>query len=328
MASAQRQLQALAASLPSDAYARPPLTGDPTTIPQSELIAKGYPLRPDPNLAPDKYQSWLSQASRPVVVVPPHLVARPDRHSSVTDTTRSNWSGDVLSGAAAPYIEVEGVWNVPQMTPGNPWSASNYGVSCSWVGLGGFGTNNLVQGGTESDEYAELDPTGYQNYAYYADYYPWVEWANGEGQVSFSFGINPGDVVYASSWVGDSYGNNVSTGNYSWLYMYNETQFTSTTVSTEAAAGSTFDGSTAEWILENTEKCTWYFGWTCTDTGDLANYGTMYMNTADAMTSDYNYHSWNTDNSYLVNMVDYNVMSSVVIDNPSDSLLFTWDSRY
>lgn len=330
LGSSQPTLQALAAILPVDAYARPALVGDPMTFSQAELISNGYPPRPDPVASPDAYKTWSEAASRPLTIVPAHIINRPDRRSASQIRIQSDhWSGELLHGAALPYMESEGEWNVPRVIPGQVFTETNDGVSCEWVGLGGFGTQSLVQGGTESDQSYSFGVGGV--YTYYASYYPWVEWWP-SNQVSFSFGISPGDLIFALSWVGDQNARQNINGTYSWLQMSNYTRGTVTMVSTPAPAGTVFDGSTAEFILEDTGECTWFFGWTCTTTGTLVNFGSATMINRYAFGSDYSVHTDLTDDSYLIRMLSDsgNLMANTTLNlpgHPNNILNFQWYSK-
>ena len=85
----------------------------------------------------------LAGTSLPAAALAPDrfepVVAAPATQSS------TNWSGYAASGGT--YTAVSGTWVIPQITPDG-----SSGASAAWVGIGGFGTRDLIQAGTEEFE--------------------------------------------------------------------------------------------------------------------------------------------------------------------------------
>ena len=133
------------------------------------LASLGYPPRPDATASPDRYAKWLDRVSRPVTLLPPHLVSNPNitrRRRGVetgveanTLETTNNWSGQELRYKSNSYFEIDGDWNVPSVV-GEVGKAT---YSTMWIGMDGDSNNpldpkagnDLVQVGTEQD-YSDL----------------------------------------------------------------------------------------------------------------------------------------------------------------------------
>lgn len=85
------------------------------------------------------------------------VATSPPLVSPATAVESTNWSGYVDTGPRADFTEVSASWTVPRVSP----SLAAY--SASWVGIDGFGNDNLVQVGTEQD----WDVHGVVYYAWY-----------------------------------------------------------------------------------------------------------------------------------------------------------------
>jgi hypothetical protein len=94
-------------------------------------------------------------------LVPEFIPARPGQPLPLRDATAysGNWSGWVVRPGVA-ITGVQSVFLVPRATVRPP------GFSASWAGIGGYGTHDLIQAGTESDTV----PFGGT-----PKYYAWVE---------------------------------------------------------------------------------------------------------------------------------------------------------
>ena len=147
---------------------------------------------------------------------------------SATNTT-PYWSGYQTTGYG--YSDVIGQWNVPCLTLKLTW-----GVASQWVGIGqGFGSDNLIQDGSETDEDSDFPGHWYQfSYAWYEDYPHQL--------VQQLFLVACGDTIYSSVYQDSSgihyYLNDRSSGEY----------FAPPPVNNFLA-----NGSTAEWIVERTQ---------------------------------------------------------------------------
>jgi hypothetical protein len=128
-----------------------------------ERIQLGFPPPPHLDSPARLLQSWRRAALTPSLTVQPHLLPRPDKIRVKPEAIEApgksiNWSGFVLpndlviSGTGGGvrfdhYDDVRGSWTVPWAT-GDPNNAT---TSSFWVGLDGWGINDLVQAGTSTD---------------------------------------------------------------------------------------------------------------------------------------------------------------------------------
>ncbi|WP_236011751.1 G1 family glutamic endopeptidase, partial [Alicyclobacillus fructus] len=86
------------------------------------------------------------------------------------DSLRQGWSTFRLakwSTFRLTNTDVHGDWTVPNVYNMN--QPFGWAYSCTWVGIGGYNTPDLVQAGTEQDFYVS------QYYTYNSNYYAWFE---------------------------------------------------------------------------------------------------------------------------------------------------------
>jgi hypothetical protein len=122
---------------------RPPLEGDPMSFTQSDLIARGYGLRPNPAAAPAGYAAWLLAASLPARSLEPKRMHHPNAAPNVVQG--NGWAGSVLLGAPS-YVVVQSFMNVPTVIPGG--NGIPFAETVFWNGLGGHGiASGLIQSG-------------------------------------------------------------------------------------------------------------------------------------------------------------------------------------
>lgn len=186
---------------------RPALQGDPQSFSQSELIERGYGLRPDRAKNPAAYERWLMAATKSGRMLE---AKHPDLHShGPTSQQAPWWVGSVLTGEA-DYPVVEAVWNVPQAIPGG--DATTTTEVAVWNGLGGFSTGSgLIQDGINL--YTTSSAASYGSWREYCCGDPN---SNGYGG---NFTPNPGDQIYSEAWYCDSKGNADIKGGYGCTYL-------------------------------------------------------------------------------------------------------------
>jgi Peptidase A4 family len=231
-----------AASRPGSGLFTPPPTGfDPVLASDRELLAHGFPARPDRELQPDLYQHWTAMLSRPLTVVAPQFAAITDkRHGGrrfcYANTVGTGWAGSSFVPAAGgdPVTFVRGQWTVPAVVP----PARDHGLSscATRVGIDGVGddsTDILQTGTTQQITYGDSQVT-----------YAWFEWYPAGAHTISDLAVSPGDVMYAVICV--------YTSTEAAVYLGNLT--TSTLVSFikdgSAEGGLSVTGASAEWILE------------------------------------------------------------------------------
>jgi hypothetical protein len=209
-----------------------------------ELLGRGYLPRPDAVSSPDEYAVWLDRVSRPMALIPPHSVSRSDiSHSGNVQEgayTSANWSGYEAHGAKRSYDGVQGEWNVPSIGLAEPGYTT---YSSMWVGLDGDGVSDLVQAGSEQDA-IEIFGLVIASYSTWTELLPNQPTEQGTG-----LGVNSGDDILVSVYIGDSTGHRKPNGAYGWFSIWDFTSSQAVLIST-ALSGTYFRGSEAEWIME------------------------------------------------------------------------------
>jgi len=255
---------------------RAPLPADPAAIPQEELLRMGYPPRPDPVSEPDGYAEWLRQTSEPLQVIEPKAVT-----DDVTwgPARSQSWSGYVLEPGCSIFTTcisfntVAGQWHVPTVTTPNGLGFGTFdGYTGMWVGMDGWGTNDVLQTGTASE--------AWQTCVFFcwggANYYAWTEWYPNPPHKLTNLPVGPGDVIFAwayypgSGKTGYLIFNNLTTGHGSQVFP-----------ETMPAGISSFAGDSAEWIVERPCKMSGTNG-TCNGYWPLAPFGWDQMTSAYA----------------------------------------------
>ena len=252
-----------------------------------ESVARGYPLRPNPEDAPKAFDSWLRSVSMPMTIIEPHLVTNPNMsHGKAAPaaglSTSNNWSGFelrrsiVVSGPTFPphatltpaYDWVKAVWQVPAVT-------GQIGLTCYsafWVGLDGDGTTDLVQAGTEQDGIKIPFPFGIISIS---TYYVWTEFLPQQGteQIISNFPVAAGDEILTEVWMGNAGSIPTLAGAFGCFLIMNVTQGTTAQIYTPVGT-TRVGGSEAVWIMERPLIPSGF--------PSLANYGTVYMTEAQA----------------------------------------------
>jgi hypothetical protein len=231
---------------------RPALTGDPLSYTQQELIKAGYGVRPDPNMNPDGYQTWLAAVSAPAYLLhsaPRHPLAHQGSHprpmpepSAATATEPESTEAE----SAEPKAEIDA--NV-FTTPSQGWTGArlvgsfkkgktaadttSYVLnSAQWnvpsVTPGGYETGTTaatIWNGLGNVFQAILDVQTTSSAVFYGihrqDFDPHTVGTDEEGT---RFTPNAGDNIFAQEWYCDAAGNVNLTGGYACTYMLDTTQ--------------------------------------------------------------------------------------------------------
>ena len=230
---------------------------NPATLSEIEVKRLQLPPRPDAGRDPQNYAQWLRAVTTPVTRVGGTTILRPDvihgplraagvkpRPAVGTATkngtyTSPNWSGIVDFGGNGQFAYwVAGKWTVPAVTTNFSNSAA---YSSIWDGIDGDGSGDVIQNGTEQDSYALWFGT-FSFYSAWYEFYP-----DGGSTTLPNFSVNPGDQIYAASWLCYD-GNGQRYGCY---YMENMTQGEASPVYSELGQQpALFAGNSAEWIVE------------------------------------------------------------------------------
>jgi hypothetical protein len=157
-----------------------------------------------------------------------------------TGYTSDNWSGGVMQGQWATAF---GFWNIPTVSkPAEPQGTEGGWNSSSWIGIDGFGSNDVLQAGIQQRVNA-----GGQ-----AHYVAWFEWfappqVNSPGYIwqtdITNFAVSPGQQIYCSV----QYINNKTAG---YLYFANEATGQHFSITLAPPPGANFNGDSMEWIME------------------------------------------------------------------------------
>jgi hypothetical protein len=299
----------------------PALDVDPLSLSAADLVARGYPPRPDPKAAPGQYQKWVSLLSHRPTVIEPHVVKNPSRvhgpirglaanGTSNASGTSNNWSGYVIAtGNAAPaYGEIFGAWYVPRAYAESGFWHLNY--SSFWVGMDGYGTPDVVQAGTDENTQTVF---GLQ----FSSYGAWTEWYPLSSQSISNFSVNPGDEIYCWVWVGTANDTWSATGGVGWFYVWNVTQNNvAAYLSTAAPSGTVFNGHQAEWVMERPTVNG--------SVANLANYSSARIYDAWAYDYAYQTHYYGSDYSINVTMANGSTVLSTVAPVDQWTMQFTW----
>ena len=296
----------LAGVKPSVHRVRPALPGNPLALSQTELLDGGYPIRPDPALAPQAYSRWSQLVSSPANEIAPKLVERPQRHSGTWSLSTSNiWSGYAISSPVT-YEEVWGDWKLPNVSSSVP-----NGWASPWIGLDGFGTGGLIQDGVDLIVYQTivLSPM------------PWIEYFPANSIYISNFPVSPGDELFSIVASTDANGNLSASGSDGWFYLYDVTNnyYLAPTL-VKRPPNVTYRGATAEWIIEGLGSGTF----------DLTNYGTATVSDLIAIDSGNNERFFANDNQIDVFMENGNggVLSAAAPNTSQTQLTFHWYSAH
>ncbi len=248
---------------------------DAQKLSDQDLFSLGYPRRPDAAASPDNYANWLDLISRPITVLPAHLVSRSDVshgphgvEEGVATKIAANWSGYEAHGGFGSFVAVQGEWNMPITVVGAPDGQKTY--SSLWVGLDGDGTTDLVQAGTEQDTHQSGGLT-------WVTYYAWSEvLPNQPTAQEAGISPDPGHDIFVQVWICDSDGNFNLNGGYGCFYLLDRTSGQSTQFNTSIGTGYHFGGYTAEWIMER--PCLGNCGASAPNFPELTEMGTYMWN--------------------------------------------------
>jgi hypothetical protein len=240
----------------------PPPNFNPLAASEIELQSFGFPPRPDAVKNPEAYARWSKMVTASKTRIDPVLKQTNVHHGSARNlgagklakpallndkpvapigngATATNWSGGAdYYPSTAPFLSansfVYGEWVVPIAQQAFGVCTGGWVYSAHWVGFDGFNTNDVLQAGSEANAYCNGSTTA-------SEYYLWYEWAPNP-ETAISRAVNPGDVVAVEVWVINS-----TTGGAYWV---NYTTNQATTIAFTIPLGSTYTGTSMEWIVE------------------------------------------------------------------------------
>ena len=227
------------------AYPAPPEGFDPNAAEPRLLRKHGIPRRPDALKEPHLKAIWDSAfASKPTFIQAEiaidHRLSK--RKRPVIKKPRgksfspSGWAGVVVPVAnlhfspPEPVVSVYGEWFIPNVTPipNEPAGGQTVGF---WVGIDGFGNNQVLQAGTA----ATVTGNNTVNWV-------WTEWWPLPPIQVTNFPIKPGDYITVLVCANQP--------NHGFCSMLNKTTNQATSIGITPPNNVTSIGATAEWIVE------------------------------------------------------------------------------
>jgi Peptidase A4 family len=223
----------------------PPKDFDPATASAQALARHGLPRRPDAKNEPGLRKLWDRALARKPTFLQARLVeervwrSHPHRAPAGGDfgPLGGHWGGAVVQVASLnlnppePANVVFAEWKVPTISTTPAESGTQ--IVGFWVGLGGYGTNSLLQAGTAATLTGST-----------VSYWAWTEWFPANYKVD-NLAVSPGDVVSVLVCAPQPTQGFVS--------MMNQNTNQAISVGISDPLGTTpYDGSTVEWIIEAT----------------------------------------------------------------------------
>lgn len=271
---AQTPYELIPTNIPG-AYASPapPEDLDPHTVSPSVMHKHGLLWRrPAATDDPGLVEAWKTAFARKWHakdrIVPQFEVQRGKTHHlrhplrKVSDGNFLNraWSGAAIGTGS--WTAVIGYWKIPTVSkPTEPQGTEGGWNSSSWLGIDGYGSNDVLQAGIQQRVLGNGQ----------IFYVPWYEWfapppANPMGPVDgngyplswvgpggsyqyiyqtniMNMPVNPGDQMYCSV----QYINNKTAGQ---LYLANQTTGKHFSITLAPPPTAAFNGGTVEWIME------------------------------------------------------------------------------
>jgi Peptidase A4 family len=290
----------------------PALDGDPMSFTQRDLVALGYPPRPDPVRGPGAFAAWQAVVSKPTLVPDEAPIAR---ERTLDNGTQPFWAGAIASGST--WSECTATWTVPWVYQ-DPQNLFTSYKSSAWPGLSG--TAGLVQAGTEHDlNMTTVEVNGFPTVVWIAKYSAWYESLSDTAHIasfalpSSTYPVYPYDPIYTTVYLCDAnqepdpdgvYGCMIviDTGpNLSWNSGYK-------VLPTDLAPGVV--GTKADWIVEK-PSANGTFGLSNFDTVTFQN---LYPSAGSVPTLK------------LVDMVKDDVVRATTVEQGNGDIEVTWQN--
>lgn len=249
-------------------FKRAPEGFNPLAAKPRELIAYGYPLRPDPSLQPALHEVWTRMLSRPITLIEPQFALMKDkaRRSRTRYSLPSGlaWCGSIArppsnSPDGGTFAFISGQWTVPNVIP----AGASDSICACWVGIDGGGedSNDILQAGT-TQEFVGTIPfvPPFQSYA-------WFEWYPAPPATITNFAVSAGDTIYCTICA--------NSPTEAIVRLLNVTSGVATVFIKSAPKKTQLAGDTAEWVIEAP-----------IDSGmDLGRFGDVYFDSCIAGTT-------------------------------------------
>jgi hypothetical protein len=216
---------------------------DPLTATPQQLEAAGLPPRPGASRPGRALASWQRAVTSKARHVMPSLAPGSVKHGpyqSFDLDDSYNWSGEALTNSqtsltAASFYYLAATYVVPVAAQAYGACTGGWDYSASWVGIDGYGSNDVLAAGTDSDAYCSGSKKSTRYSAWY-EWYPSTEVKIG------GFPIGPGDDIFVEVW------NTSATVGHAYMVNYNTNQVVNLTFN--APSGTMLTGNSAEWVVE------------------------------------------------------------------------------
>ena len=215
---------------------------NPSTASDRLLAVHGIPRRPDADKEPGLRVLWDKFFTKPVNFVEAQLVEDKVWHTLPHGSPNvakagfglaGDWAGAIVEtaslGLSQPANNVFAEWVVPKINTSTTESGSQ--TVGFWVGLGGWGTSQVLQAGTAATVSGNS-----------VSYWAWTEWFPAGYKVA-NLAIEPGDTVSVLVCAPES--------DHGYVSMMNHRTGVAISVGVSDPNGtSPYDGSSVEWVIE------------------------------------------------------------------------------
>jgi hypothetical protein len=235
------------------AFPKPPAGFNPAAAPEMVRAQFGFPPAPDAKKSPEAYAAWQRAVTAPhrrlenptlqhtgIFHGPARIRPSSETRSAENNTVvqkSSNWSGNVIVDGGAPFRggHIYAYFIVPTAQQPFGTCSGSWDYSAQWLGIDGYGSNDVLQAGTEADAFCAGGSTS-------SFYGAWIEWFPADELLITNFNVAPGDVMFVEVWnVGPTEGR---------AYLHDVTQQEAVSLAFSAPPGTRLKGNSAEWVVE------------------------------------------------------------------------------
>jgi hypothetical protein len=216
---------------------------NPITESQTSLLRHGIVPRPDKHKYPDFYEAWHKVYSKKLHFIAPEFLEHEytlhepgkEKQKIKEDHSCANWSGVIVNSSANSFKWITGNWVVPDSNRPAYLSSSERHYSSAWMGIDGWGANDVLQTGTSQDILM-------QNGNAKKNVYAWWEWyPNYEIKIN-NLLVTTGDHMTCLIFVLNS--------RQATIYLTNRSKNIHTSFQVTSPSKTMLKGTCAEWISE------------------------------------------------------------------------------
>ncbi|KAN0092196.1 Glycoside hydrolase superfamily [Hyaloscypha variabilis] len=247
----------------------PPSGFDHLSATHDELLKHGLPPPPEKTTCPDEFHQWeqiFAQApvAAPVTLKPishshAHEPVLPAPGQSVSGHGQSgNWSGAVVNTGKPEggfkFKMVSASWNVSRPCPPNSartatgWNNGDFQAN-TWVGMDGYNMSKDVLRAGTAQRCVTTDDGAMEVVTY-----PWIGWYPSSPVEICGLAVSPGDLVttiIGAFQLGPYWGSSPSRPvTKSFVFLCNRSTCTYFSAIVSASQGTSFQGDSAEWIVQ------------------------------------------------------------------------------